>query len=271
MIINVNANQYHGLLRQDLNGTGTMTRRKGLLYIALKFSPCSGSGNGAGTNGLPSHFYTFRDHPEGTLYGNLNMSSSWSHSPYQCENFGVKLLLVPCFQSPPANLARPGGVWNQKFCFHSPSQSATKFLQSLLTVRQVSQSNPSNLPLLQMWHVENVTGHHAVYTLIQCTPLLVEKAGVAPDVTFRITACKQESVQARYPLWIWNPWGRTHEVQNRSNQWLHKMDLGPDKKIKKRKKKVFSQWWNLQSLPCVNLCKSFIADCKSSVTNCKNL
>ena len=59
-----------------------------------------------------------------------------------------------------------------------------------------------NLPLLQTWHVGNVTGRHAVYTLIQCTPLLVEKAGVAPDMTFRITACKQERVQARYPLWI---------------------------------------------------------------------
>ena len=43
---------------------------------------------------------------------------------------------------------------------------------------------------------------HAVYTLIQCTPLLLEKAGVAPVVTFRITAHKQERVQARYPLWI---------------------------------------------------------------------
>ena len=99
----------------------------------------------------------------------------------------------------------------------------------------VSRSNPGNLPLLQMWHVGNVTGRHTIYTLIQCTPLLVEKAGVTPDVTFRITACKQERVQARYPLWIWNPWGRTHEVQNRSNQWLYKMDLGPDKKLKKKK------------------------------------
>ena len=72
----------------------------------------------------------------------------------------------------------------------------------LLTVREVSRSNPSNLPLLQTWHVGNVTSCHAVYTLIQCTPLLVEKAGVTPDVTFGITACKQERVQARYPLWI---------------------------------------------------------------------
>ena len=38
-----------------------------------------------------------------------------------------------------------------------------------------------------------------LYTLIQCTPLL---AGVAPVVTFRITARKQERVQARYSLWI---------------------------------------------------------------------
>ena len=45
---------------------------------------------------------------------------------------------------------------------------------------------------------------------------------------------KQERVQVRDPLWIWNPWGRTHEVQNRSNQWLHKMGLGPTK-IKKKK------------------------------------
>ena len=56
-----------------------------------------------------------------------------------------------------------------------------------------------NLPVLQ-----NVAcrERHAVYMLIQCTPLLVEKAGVTPDMTFRITACKQERVQARYPLWI---------------------------------------------------------------------
>ena len=31
-------------------------------------------------------------------------------------------------------------------------------------------------------------GGSAVYTSIQCTPLLVEKAGVAPDVTLRFTA-----------------------------------------------------------------------------------
>ena len=72
----------------------------------------------------------------------------------------------------------------------------------LLTMWEVSKSNPGNLPLLQMWHVGNVTGCHAVYTLIQCTPLLVEKAGITPVVTFRITVRKQERVQARYPLWL---------------------------------------------------------------------
>ena len=87
------------------------------------------------------------------------------------------------------------------------------------------------------------------YTVIQCTHLLVEKAGVTPVVTFRITAHKQERVQARYPLWIWNPWGRTHKVQNRSNQWLHKMDLGPNKKFKKKKEFTsFSFSWDFSHL-----------------------
>ena len=94
---------------------------------------------------------------------------------------------------------------------------------------------------------------HAVYTLIQCTPLLVEKAGVTPAVTFRITTRKQERVQARYPLWIWNPWGRTHKVQNRSNQWLHKMDLDPNKKLKNKTKqnktKQKHRIWTRQAIP----------------------
>ena len=42
-------------------------------------------------------------------------------------------------------------------------------------------------------------GGPAVYTLIQCTPLLVEKAGVAPDQTLRFTIHKQVSVHAREP------------------------------------------------------------------------
>ena len=81
-------------------------------------------------------------------------------------------------------------------------------------------------------------GCHAIYILIQCTPLLEEKAGVAPDVTLGITACKQERVQVRDPLQLWNPWGRTHKVQNGSNQWLHKLGLGQTK-IWKKKNQMF--------------------------------
>ena len=44
--------------------------------------------------------------------------------------------------------------------------------------------------------------------LIQCTALLVEKAGVAPDVTLRFTTCKQVSVQAREPPLALKPMGR---------------------------------------------------------------
>ena len=83
-------------------------------------------------------------------------------------------------------------------------------------------------------HGSKWLGCHAVYTLIQCTPLLVEKAGVAPDVTIGITVYKQERVQARDPLRIWALCGRTHKVQNRSNQWLYKLGLGPTKIFKKK-------------------------------------
>ena len=69
------------------------------------------------------------------------------------------------------------------------------------------------------------------------TPLLVEKAGVAPDMTFRITACKQERVQARYPLWIWNPWGRTHEVPKQEQSVAPQNGPWSRQKIFKKKKK----------------------------------
>ena len=45
-------------------------------------------------------------------------------------------------------------------------------------------------------------GGPAVYTLIQCTPLLVEKAGVVPDMTLRLTTYKQLSVRVREPPWL---------------------------------------------------------------------
>ena len=98
-------------------------------------------------------------------------------------------------------------------------------------------SSPLRWGFKSWWMWEEPGQPCRIHTYTVCTPLLVEKAGVTPDVTFGITACKQESMQARDPLWIWNPWGRTHKVQNRSNQWLHKMGLGPTKNLKKKKKK----------------------------------
>ena len=44
---------------------------------------------------------------------------------------------------------------------------------------------------------ERSLASYAVNMLILCTPLFVEKASVAPDVTFGITAHKQERVQVR--------------------------------------------------------------------------
>ena len=53
---------------------------------------------------------------------------------------------------------------------------------------------------------------------------------------------KQERVQARGQLWIWNPWRRAHVVQNRSNPWLHKMGLGPTIFFKKISKFFLWKW-----------------------------
>ena len=50
-------------------------------------------------------------------------------------------------------------------------------------------SNPPQLALHYM--LEGcLEGQPAVHILIQCTPLLVEKASKAPDVTLRFTLCK---------------------------------------------------------------------------------
>ena len=61
-------------------------------------------------------------------------------------------------------------------------------MRSNLTATQVS-----NLPLstLCCLHEGCLKVEPAVYMLMQCTPLLVEKAGVAPDLTLRFTRYKQ--------------------------------------------------------------------------------
>ena len=61
------------------------------------------------------------------------------------------------------------------------------------------------------------------------TPILVEKATIALNVTLRITVCKQ--------IHDFKTYGEGHTkshklTQNRGNQWLHKIEFDP-MKIKK--------------------------------------
>ena len=96
-----------------------------------------------------------------------------------------------------------------------------------LLVEQTAQDWISLLPKLAIHclHEGCPEGEPAVTTLIQYTLLLVEKVGAAPDMNFRF------------------PWGRSHEVQNRGNQWPHKIDLGPTKNLCKS-----CNWW-IQGAP----------------------
>ena len=95
-------------------------------------------------------------------------------------------------------------------------------------------------------HEGCLEGGPDVYMLIQCTSLLVENAGVAPDMTLKFTMHMQASMQAREPSWLWNPWGGSHEVQNRGNHWRHKMDHGPTKIYFKEKDwKIFEKTKNI--------------------------
>ena len=57
-------------------------------------------------------------------------------------------------------------------------------------------------PSIRYLHDGCLEGGPAVHTLIQCTPLLVEKAGVEPDVTLSFIAHKQVSLQVREPPWL---------------------------------------------------------------------
>ena len=82
-----------------------------------------------------------------------------------------------------------------------------------------------------------MTGRHAVYTLIQCTPLLVEKAGVAPDMTFGITTHKQERVQARDPLRNLKPVRKDTRSPKQEQSVAPQTADRSNKKFKKKKKK----------------------------------
>ena len=65
--------------------------------------------------------------------------------------------------------------------------------------------------------------------IIQCTPLLVEKACVAPEGTLGFTTHMQVSVQAREPPWLSNLWGgvtrspkQGQSVATRHGPWSNK-------------------------------------------------
>ena len=68
---------------------------------------------------------------------------------------------------------------------------------------------------------------------IQGTPLLVEKADVAPNMTIRFNPCKQERLQLREPLWLKTMEMVTLNPKKSGNQWPHKIDLGQTKRLKK--------------------------------------
>ena len=120
---------------------------------------------------------------------------------------------------------KPAGM--AKWIVHSLVNPAAQDQISLLPKASIHCCLPSTACM------RDVQKEGLLYTcLYSVHPLLVEKAGVAPDMTLRFTTGKQESVEAREPSWLWNPWGGSHNIQNRGNQWPHKMELGPTK-IKK--------------------------------------
>ena len=95
---------------------------------------------------------------------------------------------------------------------------------------------------------ETSLASHAIYMLIQCTPLLVEKAGVTPEVNLRTPLCTgEEACKRGNPPWLWNPGQTSPEVQNRGIS-------GPTKRtcvlqnLKKKKSGSFPENSNLKVL-----------------------
>ena len=67
-------------------------------------------------------------------------------------------------------------------------------------------------PLLAL----GMSGRQTCCVHTQSTLLLVEKAGVAPDLTLRLTAYKQDNQPG------FETHGESHKVPNMGNQWPHK-------------------------------------------------
>ena len=83
---------------------------------------------------------------------------------------------------------------------------------------------------------ERSLASHAIYMLIQYTPLLVEKAGVAPEVNLRNPLCAgEEACKWGNPPWLWNPGQTSPEVQNRGISGPTKRTCVLQKIFKKKK------------------------------------
>ena len=120
------------------------------------------------------------------------------------------------------------------------TRNKKKFVQSDLVTHRwaahhcVGGSNPDACEKSRL-------ASHAIYTLIQCTPLLVEKAGVAPEVNLRNPLCAGEEARKRWnPPWLWNPGQTSPKVQNRGISGPTKRTCVLQKFKKKKKKKINS-------------------------------
>ena len=130
-----------------------------------------------------------------------------------------------------------------------------KYVSKILLVNNSSVGNTSDL-VMHCWGAhhcicgsnpdacERSLASHAIYTLIQCTPLLVEKAGVTPEVNLRNLLCagKEASKWGNSP-WLWTPEQTSPKVQNRDISGPTKKDLCPTKIFKKKKKTIKIQKW----------------------------
>ena len=120
------------------------------------------------------------------------------------------------------NTSRHGWVDSMLACLVGGLRSLVQI--SLLPKLAIHHCLPSTACMRDVQKWVYCTHSYTVYTL------LVEKADVAPNMTLMFTVYKQVWVLAREPP----SWGGSHKVQNRGNQWPHKMDLGPAKEnIKK--------------------------------------
>ena len=81
---------------------------------------------------------------------------------------------------------------------------------------------------------ERSLGSHAVYMLIQCTPLLVEKAGVTPEVNLRNPLCAGKEAHKRGIHPDFETQGRRHQKSKTGISVAPQKDLCPTK-IKKKK------------------------------------